>query len=131
MSEIQEEYERKDKNREIQKRIARSAEIGASRVKKMKERERARLLPVFDTRKRCREWATKKKTTERCLHVSKKRKCRRGRRWHFCSCASSSLRYFPCFLKCSCCPTTKRTRLIYLYHSFYELTTTTSNELTN
>ena len=36
---IQEEYEKKDKNREIQKRIARSAEIGASRVKKMKERE--------------------------------------------------------------------------------------------
>jgi len=36
---IQEEYEKKDKNREIQKRIARSAEIGASRVHKMKERE--------------------------------------------------------------------------------------------
>ncbi|OQR90952.1 V-type proton ATPase subunit E, partial [Thraustotheca clavata] len=50
---IQEEYTRKEKEREINKRIARSAEIGASRRKKMIAREELLQALIKDGKARC------------------------------------------------------------------------------
>ncbi|OQR83935.1 V-type proton ATPase subunit E [Achlya hypogyna] len=54
---IQEEYARKEKEREINKRIARSAEIGASRRKKMIAREELLQSLITEGKARCAEVA--------------------------------------------------------------------------
>ncbi|KDO20737.1 ATP synthase subunit [Saprolegnia parasitica CBS 223.65] len=54
---IQEEYARKEREREINKRIARSAEIGASRRKKMIAREELLQSLITEGKARCGEVA--------------------------------------------------------------------------
>ncbi|KAF0700174.1 Aste57867_9302 [Aphanomyces stellatus] len=63
---IQEEYTRKEKEREINKRISRSAEIGASRRKKMIAREDLLQALITDGKARCGE-ATKNEASYRTL----------------------------------------------------------------
>ncbi|TMW69668.1 hypothetical protein Poli38472_001824 [Pythium oligandrum] len=55
---IQEEYARKEKEREINKRIARSAEIGASRRKKMIARDELLKTLIVDGQQACRNAVT-------------------------------------------------------------------------
>ncbi|KAJ0395816.1 hypothetical protein P43SY_007442 [Pythium insidiosum] len=55
---IQEEYIRKEKEREVNKRIARSAEIGASRRKKMIARDELLKTLIVDGQQACRTAVT-------------------------------------------------------------------------
>ncbi|GLD95573.1 hypothetical protein PINS_up004250 [Pythium insidiosum] len=55
---IQEEYVRKEKEREINKRIARSAEIGSSRRKKMIARDELLKTLIIDGQQACRNAVT-------------------------------------------------------------------------
>ncbi|KAJ0398836.1 hypothetical protein ATCC90586_001363 [Pythium insidiosum] len=55
---IQEEYIRKEKEREVNKRIARSAEIGASRRKKMIARDELLKTLIVDGQQACRNAVT-------------------------------------------------------------------------
>ncbi|ETV96005.1 hypothetical protein H310_10660 [Aphanomyces invadans] len=63
---IQEEYARKEKEREINKRISRSAEIGASRRKKMIAREELLQALITEGKARCAE-ATNNEASYRTL----------------------------------------------------------------
>eukprot|EP00936_MAST-01D_sp_MAST-1D-sp1_P002573 g2573.t1 len=64
---IQDEFDRKDKDREIQKRIALSASVGAARMRKMKARDEMMKGIIDEAKVRAHAWTSDTATYEALL----------------------------------------------------------------